>query len=104
MTGEKQRLPARQCPSRAQFKISRTESFVRDFKSLPKEIQERAEKTILRLAQHQIHPALRVKKMKGVGNIWEARITLAYRVTFHRAGDTLILRRIGTHDILQKEA
>jgi mRNA interferase RelE/StbE len=103
MTAEKQWHSGRQFSSQAQFKISRTDSFARDFKSLPKEIQECAEKAILRLAQHHFHPSLRVKKMKGLRNIWEASVTMAYRITFHRAGDTLILHRIGTHDVLKRE-
>jgi len=42
--------------------------------------------------------------MKGLKDIWEASVTMSYRITFHRSGDTALLRRIGTHDILKKEA
>jgi mRNA-degrading endonuclease YafQ of YafQ-DinJ toxin-antitoxin module len=41
--------------------------------------------------------------MHGVEGIWEARVSISQRITFELAGDTLILRRIGTHDILRKE-
>jgi mRNA-degrading endonuclease YafQ of YafQ-DinJ toxin-antitoxin module len=41
--------------------------------------------------------------MRGVENIWEARVTLSYRITYEVSGETLVLRRIGTHDILRKE-
>jgi mRNA-degrading endonuclease YafQ of YafQ-DinJ toxin-antitoxin module len=48
-------------------------------------------------------PSLRTKKMHGLEDIWEARVTLSYRITFQRTGDTLLLRRIGTHDVLERE-
>lgn len=85
-------------------KVARTESFARDFKGLPKEVQGRVEKAIARLVQNPAHPSLRVKKMQGVKDIWEASITMSYRLTFYRGGDSIILRRVGTHDILIKES
>jgi len=57
----------------------------------------------LRLVQNPSYPSLRVKKMQGLDDVWEASVTMSYRITFQRAGDTLILRRIGTHDILKTE-
>ena len=84
--------------------ISRTESFARDFKSLPKEIQQRAERAIGLLAANPLHPLLRTKKMQGLEDIWERPVTLSYPITFQRMGDALILRGIGTHDILKGEA
>ena len=93
-----------QPPARKPFKISRTESFARDFRTLPTEIQRRAEKAIQRLAQSPDHPSLRTKKLKGVEHVWEASVTMSYRMTYYFAGDTIILRRIGTHDILRRES
>jgi len=42
--------------------------------------------------------------MQGAMEVWEASVTKSYRITFQRAGDAIILRRVGTHDILKKEA
>lgn len=95
--------PPQRVTAREALRLARTESFVRDFRALPKEIQAQTERAILRLAQNLSYPSLRVKKMQGVKDIWEASITMSYRLTFHRAGDTIILRRVGTHDILQTE-
>ena len=89
--------------SSAPLKFARTDSFARDFKGLPKEIQARTEKAIQRLAQNPSYPSLRVKKMQGLRDIWEASVTMSYRLTFHRAGEAIILRRVGTHDILKTE-
>ncbi len=84
--------------------ISRTESFACDFKNLPREIQQRAEKAILLLTTNPAHPSLRTRKMKGLEDIWEASVTMSYRITYQRAGQALILRRIGTHDILRRHS
>ena len=84
--------------------ISRTESFSRDFENLPKEIQERAEKAIFLLAQDPRYPPLRTKKMRVPGGIWEASVSIFDRITFQWVGEKLILRRIGTHDILKAES
>jgi len=97
-------LRQKKAPTSKLSKVARTESFARDFKGLPKEVQGRVEKAISRLVQNPAHPSLRVKKMQGVKNIWEASVTMSYRLTFHRGGDTITLRRVGTHDILVKES
>ncbi len=85
------------------MKISRTESFKRDLQSLPKEIQARAERAIRVMAENPRHPSLRAKKLQGTADRWEASVTMSYRIVYQLADDTLILRRIGTHDILRKE-
>ena len=41
-------------------------------------------------------------KMEGHTSIWEARISAGYRMTFQINGDTYLLRRAGSHDILKK--
>jgi mRNA-degrading endonuclease YafQ of YafQ-DinJ toxin-antitoxin module len=41
--------------------------------------------------------------MRGVEGIWEARVSISYRLTFQIIEDTVFLRRIGTHEILRKE-
>lgn len=80
-----------------------TDSFTRDFRNLPKDIKTRASKTLRLLIENPRHPSLRCKKMKAVEDIWEASVSMAYRLTYQIAGDDLILRRIGGHDILKKE-
>lgn len=82
--------------------IQTTAPFDRDFTRLPATIQQRAEKQFGLLLQNPRHPSLRVKKMEDPRDIWEGRITQHYRFTFHIAGDTYLLRRIGTHDILRQ--
>lgn len=83
--------------------LARADSFERDFVRLPAQIQAPVEKAVLLLAQNARHPALRAKKIKGSKDIWEGRVTRGYRFTFNWQGNVIILRRVGTHDILRKE-
>ena len=84
------------------MKIRRTASFLKDYRSLPPEIQKRIDKQIVLLIENPKHPSLRMKKLKGT-NIWELRITKGYRMTLKYVEDFLELRRVGTHDILRQE-
>lgn len=84
-------------------KINPTRRFYKDLLNLPPDIQERAWKSIDLLIKDLHHPSLRVKKMQGMEQIWEGRISKGYRFTFEIKGDTYVLRRVGTHDILKKE-
>lgn len=77
--------------------------FKRDFKALPKSIQDLFESKLeLAIDSNLSHPSLRIKKMKGHPFIWEGSITMNYRFTFHRTENGFFLRRIGTHDILNR--
>ena len=80
----------------------RTASFRRDYQSLQKEIQVALEKALGLLLTDPRHHSLRSKKLPGT-DFWYARITRGYRFTFQVEGQTITLRRVGTHDILSKE-
>lgn len=83
------------------MKVFETFRFENDFHSLPKEIQKRALKQLVLFLKNPRHPSLRIKKMQGIPDIWEGRVTQSYRFTFQIDGDTYIMRRVGTHDILE---
>jgi len=78
-------------------------TFQKDYKSLPRVVQKQFEKAIRLFEENPRHPSLRVKKMEGTADIWEARVTQSYRFTFNWEGDVVSLRRMGTHNILRKE-
>jgi addiction module RelE/StbE family toxin len=84
------------------LKLCRTESFQRDFQKLPQEVRFRAERVLLLLAENPRHPSLRAKKMHGTEDRWEASVTMSYRIVYQIVGNSLMLRRIGTHDILRQ--
>ena len=80
------------------MKIARTARFKKAWGQLTKGEKSLARKAITNLALDIRYPALRVKKIKGVENIWEARVSLSLRMTFQIEGNTILLRNIGRHD------
>lgn len=83
--------------------LKRAHSFEQDYIRLPEQVQALMEKAIRLLGENPRHPSLRVRKMKGTEEIWEGRVTRSYRITFNLERNVIILRRVGTHDILKKE-
>lgn len=85
------------------MKIEWSNTFAREYRRLPKELQKRFDEKFIIFIDNPRHPSLGVKKMSGTDNIWEARVSDAYRWTFELIKDGIRLRRIGTHDILKQE-
>ncbi len=80
------------------MRIARTARFKKAWEQLTTVEKAIAQKAITNLAVDLRYPALRVKKIKGTENIWEARASLSLRITFQIEGSTIILRNIGRHD------
>ena len=83
------------------MRIQTTKPFDRDYDSLPQGLKQRTNKQFTLLLENPRHPSLRIKKIKGHPTMWEGRITESYRFTFQIVGETYLLRRIGTHEILR---
>ena len=79
-----------------------TDRFAKRYRNLPDQIQARVDEQLALLLENPRHPSLRSKKMHGVGNIWELRVTGGYRVTFQIQEGAYLLRNVGTHDILRE--
>jgi mRNA interferase RelE/StbE len=77
-------------------------AFKKAFERLPHEIQVKVGKVFLLFRENPDHPSLRIKRVRGVSGVWEGRIDIRYRFTFHYEGDTIVFRNIGPHDILDK--
>ena len=84
------------------MKVAFTKPFKKDYQAIPGNIKKQIDEQLERLPDNPGHPALQVRKMEGHPSIWEARITGGYRMTFQIIGDTYLLRRAGTHNILKK--
>jgi len=82
------------------MRIQTTRPFDRDYDDLPEPIKEQTDKQLSLFLDNPHHPSIRIKKIKGYPKIWEGRITKNYRFTFQIEGEIYILRRIGTHNIL----
>lgn len=85
------------------MQIKTTKSFDKDYRNLNEGIKKIANKQIAFLFENPHHPSLRTKKIKSEENIWEARITKSYRLTFQLIGDVCLLRRIGKHEEVLKK-
>ena len=84
------------------MRFHRTKEFASLYKKLPADIRKRANKQLRLLLENPRHPSLRLHKMGGYTNRWEISVTMHYRITFEIERDEYVLRRIGTHDILDR--
>ena len=80
------------------MRITRTESFKKAWKRLDEAQKSLAWKAIDNMVIDMRYPSLKVKKIKGIEHIWEARVSRSLRITFQIEGDMIILRNIGQHD------
>ena len=80
------------------MRIARTARFKKAWKQLSEEEKALSQKAIKNLMIDVRYPALRAKKIKGTGGIWEARVSRSLRLTFQIDGDTITLRNTGHHD------
>jgi mRNA-degrading endonuclease YafQ of YafQ-DinJ toxin-antitoxin module len=80
------------------MRIARTENFKKAWQQLSNEQKALGRKAIENLVADMRYPALRIKKIKGTADIWEARVSRSLRMTFQLEGDTILLRNIGQHD------
>jgi len=78
--------------------------FKKGYQGLPKEIQDAFDQKLPLFLKDMSHPSLRVKRIQGTKDRWEGSITMKYRFTFEFSGGNLIIRAIGAHDVLSKEA
>lgn len=72
-----------------------TERFWQLYQSLPKEIQEKADKCFTLLKQNLKHPSLHFKR---TGKFWSVRIGLSHRALAMKEDDDFIWVWIGSHD------
>ncbi len=83
------------------MQLLRTERFKKDFQRLPHDVQKRTGKALELFVANRRHPSLHVKTMEGAPDIWELRVSDNYRITFQVIHEGVLLRRIGTHNILR---
>jgi mRNA-degrading endonuclease RelE of RelBE toxin-antitoxin system len=80
----------------------RTSRFNKQYQLLPVEIKKKAQKAFQLFGENPDHPSLRIKRVKGTREVWEGRIDIQYRFTFHYEpgeGETIcVFRNIDNHD------
>ena len=77
--------------------------FRKDYRALSKEIRDIFEAKLPLFLDNPRHPSLRVKRLVGTTDRWEASVTMNYRFTFQIVEGRVLFRRIGAHDILRTE-
>lgn len=80
-------------------KIKWTKTFEKRFAKLPERVKELTYKQLDLFIANRAHPSLRLEKLTE--NIWAFSVTMNYRVTFQFDNGDILLRKIGTHDILR---
>ena len=75
-----------------------TEQFEQAYDKLTKAEKRGVRKALTLLGDNPKHPSLRVRKMGGRKNIWEARPSKRLRMTFEMAGEIIFMRNVGEHD------
>ena len=83
------------------MKLRLSKPFLRQYTKLPTSIRKKVDRQLKYLTQDLRHPSLVAKKMEGRRDIWEARVDYHHRLTFTVISQLIILRRVGTHDILR---
>jgi mRNA-degrading endonuclease RelE of RelBE toxin-antitoxin system len=56
--------------------------FRKQYRALPKEIQNAFDKKLILFLNNRSHPSLIVKRIQGTENRWEESVTMNYRFTF----------------------
>lgn len=79
-----------------------TEQFEQAYEKLTNTEKRSVRKALTLPGDNLKHPGLRVKKMEGNKNIWEARPSMRLRMTFEIIGETILMRNVGEHDRVLK--
>ena len=83
------------------MKIEASKKFIKLSRLVPAEVLAQARKALELLQRTPQHPSLQNKRMAGYDDIYEIRVNINYRITYKKTGDTALLRKIGTHDLLR---
>jgi mRNA interferase RelE/StbE len=79
-----------------------TEQFEEAYERLTTVEKRSVRKALTLLGDNPRHPGLRVRKMEGRKDVWEARPSKRLRMTFEMSGETIIMRNVGEHDSVLK--
>ena len=79
------------------MRLAKSPHFVRSYHKAPFQIQQAFDKQVLFLLQNLRHPSLRAKKYDEGRDLWQARVTGAWRFYFTIEGDIYLLHEIKAH-------
>ncbi len=79
------------------MQVAYSERFLRSYEGAPAAIQRAFDRKLEFLLQNLRHPSLRAKKCDEARDIWQARVTRAWRFYFSIEGDVYRLHDIIAH-------
>lgn len=79
------------------MKARTTQKFDELYAGAPRDIQRAFDRKLVLLLQNLRHPSLRAKKYDEARDIWQARVTGAWRFYFSIEQETYILHSITPH-------
>lgn len=79
-------------------KIDFSETAENSYKKLPLSIKKKADRQLKRIMIDSRHPSLRVKKIRGTRDKFEARIDRNYRFAFSMKEKNIYIHTLGPHD------
>ena len=80
--------------------IEATNTFIKHYKKLDPILKNQVKEALIILQDNPLHPSLGNKKITGHKNVYEIRISRNFRITYSKYGNTLMLRKVGKHDII----
>lgn len=80
-----------------------TEQFEQAYEKLTGVEKQSVRKALTQLSSNLKHPGLRIKKMEGRKDVWEARSSKRLRMTFEIAGEIIVMRNVVEHDKVLKK-
>jgi mRNA-degrading endonuclease RelE of RelBE toxin-antitoxin system len=80
--------------------IEATNTFIKHYKKLDPILKSQVKEALIILQNNPSHPSLGNKKITGQKNVYEIRISRNSRITYSKYGNTIILRKVGKHDII----
>ncbi|MEI2691049.1 MAG: DNA helicase [Anaerolineae bacterium] len=75
-----------------------TDRFRKAYRALPPDIQAKTQKALRFLDENPRHPSLQVSKIRGTKDIYEGRVDIKYRFSFHFDRENKVLRNVDNHD------
>jgi mRNA interferase RelE/StbE len=79
-----------------------TRNFKKNYKKVPRQIQERFDKQLRFFVENPKHPSLQIHRYKKEENAWEGYVSSGYRFTFSIVDEGYVFRNIGPHGIIEK--
>ena len=80
--------------------IEATSTFIKHYRKLDFILQNQVKETLVLFKKNPLHPSLGNKKISGQKNIYELRVSKNFRITYSKEGNTIFLRKVWKHDII----